>query len=69
VAALVAAPALRNLIQFDLSDNRLTTGPEPLADRAVLPGLASCALSANALPAPVVRKLRRRPGVRVERSA
>jgi uncharacterized protein (TIGR02996 family) len=69
VSALLTAPALRNLIQLDLSDNRLTTGPEPLADRTVLPRLASCALTANALPAPVLRKLRRRPGVRVERSA
>jgi uncharacterized protein (TIGR02996 family) len=68
VAALVAAQALRRLIQLDLSDNRLTTGPEPLADRSVLPCLASCAITANALPAAVVRKLRRRPGVRLERS-
>ena len=64
VAALVAAPALRNLIELDLRDNRLAA-PEALADRAVLPQLASCSLADNALPAPVVRKLRRRPGVRV----
>jgi uncharacterized protein (TIGR02996 family) len=64
VSALIAAPTLRNLIQLDLTDNRLTTGPEPLANRAILPQLASCSLTANAIPAPVVRKLRRRPGVR-----
>jgi uncharacterized protein (TIGR02996 family) len=65
VAALVAAPALANLIQLDLNNNRLATGPEVLSDRAVLPRLASCSLCDNAIPAPVARKLRRRPGVRV----
>ena len=64
VAALVAAPALRDLIELDLRDNRLSA-PEALADRSVLPRLASCSLADNPLPAPAVRKLRRRPGVRV----
>jgi hypothetical protein len=68
-AALIAAPSLRNLIQLDLRENRLATAPEALADRSVLPRLAACNLSADALPAPVLRKLRRRPGVRVERSS
>ena len=65
VAALVAAPALGTLIQLELNDNRLATGPERLTDRAVLPRLASCTLGGNALPAPLARRLRRRPGVRV----
>ena len=65
VAALLAAPALGNLIQLDLGANRLTTGPQALADRAVLPRLAACSLEGNAPPAPLLRKLRRRPGVRV----
>ncbi|QJW96875.1 TIGR02996 domain-containing protein [Frigoriglobus tundricola] len=65
VSALVTAPALANLIQLELSDNRLTTGPERLTDRSVLPRLASCTLSGNPLPPAVTRKLRRRPGVRV----
>jgi uncharacterized protein (TIGR02996 family) len=67
VAALVAAPALRNLIQLLLNDNRLADGPQPLADRSVLPRLAACSLTADTIPAPVLRKLRRRRGVRVER--
>ena len=65
VAALVAAPALGTLIQLELNDNRLATGPERLTDRSVLPRLASCTLGGNALPAPLARRLRRRPGVRV----
>jgi uncharacterized protein (TIGR02996 family) len=68
VTALLGAPALRNLVQLDLNNNRLTTGTERLADRSVLPRLASCSLTASAIPAPVVRKLRRRPGVRVDAS-
>jgi uncharacterized protein (TIGR02996 family) len=64
-AALLAAPALGNLVQLDLGDNRLSRAPEALADRSVLPRLASCALDGAALPAPLARKLRRRPGVRV----
>jgi hypothetical protein len=64
-AALVTAPALANLIQLDLINNRLATGPEVLSDRTVLPRLASCLLTDNVIPAPVARKLRRRPGVRV----
>jgi uncharacterized protein (TIGR02996 family) len=65
VAALVTAPALRNLISLELRDNRLATGPDSLTDRSALPRLASCSLNDNALPAPAIRKLRRRPGVRV----
>lgn len=65
VSALLRAPALANLIQLDLDDNRLATAPELLADRTVLPRLASCTLAGNAIPAAVARKLRRRPGVRL----
>jgi uncharacterized protein (TIGR02996 family) len=64
-AALLGSPTLANLIQLELNDNRLTTGPERLADRSVLPQLASCTLSGNPLPAALARKLRRRPGVRL----
>lgn len=63
--ALVQSPTLANLIEFKLDGNQLTTAPELLADRAVLPRLASCSLAGNALPPAVTRKLRRRPGVRV----
>lgn len=63
VARLVAAPALQHLIELDLGRNNLRTGPEALADRAVLPQLASCALGGNPIPDALARKLRRRPGV------
>ncbi len=63
VTALVGAPALRNLIQLDLSDNGLKTGPKKLGDPSVLPNLASCSLGGNPIAAPVARKLRVRPGV------
>jgi hypothetical protein len=63
--ALVQSPALANLIQFELDGNQLTTAPELLADRSVLPQLASCSLAGNAIPPAVTRKLRRRPGVRM----
>jgi uncharacterized protein (TIGR02996 family) len=62
--ALLESPVLANLIQLELDGNRLTDGPELLADRGVLPRLASCTLGGNAIPAAVTRKLRRRPGVR-----
>jgi uncharacterized protein (TIGR02996 family) len=65
VKALLRSPALGNLIQLDLRVNDLTSGPELLADRSVLPRLASCELAFNALPTAVTRRLRRRPGVRV----
>ena len=65
VKALVTAPALRNLLTLGLDNNKLTTGPEPLADRAVLPKLAACGLSSNAISAATKRKLRRRPDVRL----
>ncbi len=65
VTALLRAPALANLIQLELDENRLETAPELLADRTVLPRLASCTLAGNAIPPPVARKLRRRPGVRL----
>ena len=65
VKSLLASSTLCNLIQLDLESNRLNGGVEQLADRAVLPHLASCSLSANLFPAPLARKLRRRAGVRV----
>ena len=65
VKALLAAPTLRNLIQLELDGNGLSVGVEPLADRATLPQLAACSLGGNMVPAPLARKLRRRPGVRV----
>jgi uncharacterized protein (TIGR02996 family) len=65
LAALLSAPALANLIHLELDGNDLSTAPERLADRTVLPQLAACSLSGNAIPAAVARKLRRRPGVRL----
>lgn len=65
VAALLNAPSLASLIQLDLTGNDLATAPELLADRSVLPRLAVCALSGNAIPATTARRLRRRPGVRL----
>jgi uncharacterized protein (TIGR02996 family) len=65
VKALLRSPALADLIQLDLRDNDLASGPELLTDRAVLPRLASCSLGGNALPTAAARRLRRRPGVRV----
>jgi len=65
IKSLIASPTLRNLIQLELSNNKLSTGVEPLTDRSILPQLASCSLSGNAIPAPLARKLRRRPGVRM----
>jgi hypothetical protein len=64
-SALLRSKALANLIQLELDDNRLSTAPELLADRTVLPRLASCTLAGNAIPPTVARKLRRRPGVRL----
>ncbi|MBP3958959.1 TIGR02996 domain-containing protein [Gemmata sp. G18] len=63
VAKLVAAPALCNLIQLELNDNALKTGPKELGDPAVMPNLASCSLTGNPISAPVARKLRLRPVV------
>ncbi|MDY3562478.1 TIGR02996 domain-containing protein [Gemmata sp. JC673] len=63
VARLLAAPALQNLIELDLDDNRLKTGPAALGDPGTLPNLASCSLGSNKLPPALVRKLRKRPGV------
>ena len=65
VTALLTAPSLASLIQLDLTGNRLTTAPELLADRSVLPRLAVCALGGNAIPTPVARRLRRRVGVQL----
>ena len=65
LAALIESPTLANLIQLELDDNQLAVAPERLADRAVLPQLASCSLKGNPLPPTVTRKLRRRPGVRM----
>ena len=47
VAALVGAPAVRNLIQLDLSDNGLKAGPNELGDPAVLPFLAAMGCKAR----------------------
>ena len=63
VAALLRAPALRDLIQLLLNDNGLKVGPKELGDPAVLPQLASCTLTGNPLAAPVARKLRQRPSI------
>lgn len=65
VAKLLTAPALQNLIELSLDNNRLTTGPTALGDRAVLPNLAACSLRGNKLSPALTRKLRKRPGVTV----
>jgi uncharacterized protein (TIGR02996 family) len=66
VKYLTASPTLRDLIQLDLSGNDLGAGAEILADRSVLPRLASCTLANNAIPTSIAHKLRRRPGVRLK---
>ncbi len=65
IKSLLRSPTLRGLIQLDLSGNSLTSSPELLTDRTVLPQLASCSLSDNSLTTATARQLRRRPGVRV----
>ena len=47
-----------------LLSGELKAGAEILTDRSVLPRLASCTLSGNAIPTSIMRRLRRRPGVR-----
>ena len=63
VRALVAAPALQNLIELRLPGNDLASGVRPLADSRTMPRLASAVLGLNRIDQPLVRKLRRRPGV------
>jgi uncharacterized protein (TIGR02996 family) len=65
VQALLAAPALQNLVELRLNSNNLKTGPEPLADRRVLPRLGSCSLENNRLSPELAKRLKRRPGVSV----
>ncbi|WP_439622318.1 TIGR02996 domain-containing protein [Gemmata sp.] len=65
VQALLAAPALQNLVELRLNSNNLRTGPEPLADRRVLPRLGSCSLDDNRVPPELAKRLTRRPGVSV----
>jgi uncharacterized protein (TIGR02996 family) len=62
--SLVSSPTLRGLIELDLSGNELKAGAEILTDRSVLPRLASCTLIGNSIPTSIMRRLRRRPGVR-----
>jgi len=65
VSALVAAPALQNLVELTLTGNKLTTSVEPLADPRTMPRLGSAVLEINQIDRPLAEKLRRRPGVLV----
>jgi hypothetical protein len=64
-AALVSAPSLQGLIEFDAANNGLKAGAKPLVDRGVMPQLAAANFSANRISPDLVRKLRRRPGITV----
>ena len=61
VAELVTAPALQNLVELNLEDNRLKDGLAPLADPANLPRLSACELFGNRIGAKLAKLLRRRP--------
>ncbi len=61
VAALATAPALKNLIELNLSDNKLSDGLKPLASPRNLPQLSSCPLRGNRFGAALAKTLRRRP--------
>lgn len=65
IQMLLSAPPLQNLIELDLTNNRLTTGLKPLTQSGTLPQLARCLLSGRHLPASLARRLKRRPGVMV----
>ena len=63
VTTLLTAPSLQDLIELDLTDNRLKTGLAPLTDRCVMPHLSACRLHKNRPGAELAKKLARRPGV------
>ena len=63
MAALVSAPALQNLIEFDAALNGLKTGVTALTDRRLMPRLSAANFSANRIGRDLARKLKRRPGV------
>jgi hypothetical protein len=61
--ALVTAPALQNLIEFDVSQNALSTSVAPLTNHRVMPRLSAANFSGNPIARELARKLKRRPGV------
>jgi uncharacterized protein (TIGR02996 family) len=63
VATLVAAPALQNLIELDVSNNGLKAGISLLTDRQTLPRLSQGRFHTNRIGPDLVRRLNRRPGV------
>jgi len=65
VAALIAAPALQNLVQLNLNGNGLRDGLQPLMDHGNLPRLSKCNIGENPLD-DLRAKLLRRPGVRTD---
>jgi uncharacterized protein (TIGR02996 family) len=60
VAALVAAPALQNLIELNLGENSLRDGLKPLADPSTLPRLSWCRVNADQLDPKLKKSLDRR---------
>jgi uncharacterized protein (TIGR02996 family) len=60
VHALLTTPTLQNLIELDLTGNRLTTGLKPLVDAATLPQLVRCLVSGRYLPAELSRRIMNR---------
>lgn len=60
---LLKAPTLQNLIELNLADNPVKSALKLLTDRRTLPQLSRCTITARHLPADLIRKLKRRPGV------
>jgi uncharacterized protein (TIGR02996 family) len=63
-SVLLSSPALQNLTELGLADNRLKDGVAALADPRTLPRLASYELGGNHIPEALAKKLRR-PGVKL----
>jgi uncharacterized protein (TIGR02996 family) len=63
--AIVESDALPHLTWLDLSDNAAGKGVSKLADPRVHPRLGHADVSRNRIPAPVLARLRKRPGVRL----
>jgi hypothetical protein len=61
-AALITAPALRNLIELNLSGNKLHDGLKPLGAPGTLPRLAWCAVHGNRIGEALSKQIKR-PGV------
>ncbi|MBA4189684.1 MAG: hypothetical protein C0467_16995 [Planctomycetaceae bacterium] len=63
VKTLLKSPAMQNLVELRLEDNKLKTGLELLTDPQTLPRLGGCYLDGNAIETELETKLRKRAGV------